>query len=65
MSKHYTEKISITWTAEDVRACAKNRLNKRLTRQQVSDVLNELKAGHNASAGINWDVIESTILCIL
>jgi hypothetical protein len=52
----FTKKISISWEIDDVQS-----VNPHLTEQQASEVLDFLVKNHDASIGINWDVIESTI----
>ena len=46
------KKITITWCSDDVLA-----VDPTLTPKQVSDVLSLMKHKHDASIGINWDVI--------
>lgn len=49
------DSISITWHVDDV-------LQQRpdLTREQARQVLRELDRDHDATVGINWDVIDCT-----
>lgn len=51
-----TRKISITWYIDDVLAVRPD-----LTKSQASDVLQYLKDNHDATMGINWDVIDTVI----
>jgi hypothetical protein len=51
-----TKQISIKWHIDDVLSVRPN-----LTKSQASDVLETLKANHDANIGINWEVIE--IVC--
>ena len=48
--------ISITWHIDDVLE-----LDDTLTKSQARQVLYLLKHNHDASVGINWDVILETI----
>lgn len=47
------EEISIKWHIDDVLS-----VKPHLTKQQASQVLERLKRGHDASIGINWEVID-------
>ena len=46
--------ISITWSIDDVLSVRPN-----LSKEQASSVLMHLKKHHDATVGINWDVIEA------
>ena len=46
--------ISITWSIDDVLSVRPN-----LSSEQASGVLMHLKKHHDATVGINWDVIEA------
>ena len=48
--------ISIVWCADDVRQQAKD-MDVELTERQVSDVLSLMQDKHDATIGMNWDVI--------
>lgn len=48
------ERISITWYVEDILLKCPV-----LNRKEAIEVLRALKCTHDASIGINWDVIES------
>jgi len=50
------KQISITWTDEDVLQRAEE-MGVSLTREEISDVLSVMEADHDATIGINWDVI--------
>ncbi|CEG59308.1 hypothetical protein [Legionella fallonii] len=52
-TNNLTQEISIVWSIEDV-------LDVRplLSKEQASIVLQHLKKNHDATIGINWDVIE-------
>lgn len=47
--------IGIVWSIDDVLSVRPN-----LSKEQASDVLIHLKNHHDATVGINWDVIEAT-----
>ncbi len=60
-----TTEISIKWYAKDIQECAKgfdNSLEDVLTPEECSKVLDYLKYGHDATIGINWDVIDDAII---
>lgn len=44
--------ITITWSIEDVQSVRQD-----LTDEQASEVLLAVKRGHDATIGINWDVL--------
>ena len=46
--------ISITWNNSDVLFVRED-----LTQQQASEVLEEVLRRHDASIGVNWDIIEA------
>jgi riboflavin biosynthesis pyrimidine reductase len=49
------EEIAIIWSVDDVmQEC------RWLTKDQALEVLHNLKANHDATIGINWDVIRDT-----
>jgi hypothetical protein len=48
--------ISIKWSTEDVLWQAEQ-MDLKLTEDQADDILDTLEARHDASVGINWDVI--------
>ena len=50
------KKISIIWCSEDVLA-----VDPSLKPKQVREVLRLMKRRHDASVGINWDVIQCHI----
>lgn len=50
------KKITITWCADDVLA-----VDPSLKPKQVREVLRLMKRRHDASVGINWDVIQCHI----
>lgn len=51
-----TSKISITWGILDVLG-----QDPTLTPTEASEILERLKRYHDATVGINWDVIDQTI----
>lgn len=56
-----TKIIAIRWQADDVKMQAKDRFNLDLTDEQAGKVLDMLKRTHDASIGINWEVITYAI----
>ena len=48
--------IDIRWCIEDVLQCAKDN-HIKLTKKEASAVLEYLEHKHDATIGINWDVI--------
>ena len=58
--KEVKDRISITWCLEDVLSCAVNN-GVKITKNQAREVLSYLKHKHDASIGINWDVIQAII----
>lgn len=52
--------ISIEWSLEDIYYQAKND-EVEITEEQASNILEDLKKHHDATIGINWDVISSYI----
>lgn len=52
--------ISISWSAEDVESRAKT-LGVKLSDADIDDVLSLMESKHDASIGINWDVIDEWI----
>lgn len=49
------DEITITWHTDDVLSVRPD-----LTKDQALDVLLECKSRHDASVGINWEVIDIT-----
>tara|TARA_R100000353_G_scaffold100818_2_gene73144 strand:+ start:370 stop:672 length:303 start_codon:yes stop_codon:yes gene_type:complete len=63
-----TTEISIKWCDEDIQQCARgwdDSLEDILTAEECSEVLDYLKYNHDATVGINWDVIDNAISAIL
>jgi len=52
--KRMVTEISITWSIDDVLS-----VRPSLSKEQASSVLMHLKKHHDATVGINWDVIEA------
>ncbi len=50
------KKITITWTIDDVFSVAKEK-GINIIEQQAIEILQNIKSQHDASIGINWDVI--------
>lgn len=48
--------INIIWCVEDIK-----NIDDTLTQNQCREILDMLKRTHDASIGINWEVIESAI----
>lgn len=51
------ESISITWHIDDVLST-----DGSLTREEAMNILLDIKNNHDASIGVNWDVIEQYII---
>lgn len=47
-----------SWNVEDVYACAKDRFNIEISEECAIAVLDNIGRSHDATIGINWDVIE-------
>lgn len=56
MAEQLPAEISVTWCVEDVLATSES-----LTDHQARLVLQQLEKKHDATIGINWEVIEYTI----
>ena len=56
MSEHKT--LTIEWSTEDIISQAHHSLGVDLDIDQASEILEEVIDDHDASVGINWDVIE-------
>jgi len=52
--------ISVTWHIDDVQAVA-NDMGIEMNNDTAREILAMVKHYHDASIGINWDVIEATI----
>jgi hypothetical protein len=57
MRRNMTTEISIKWYADDLVHRAKER-KISLSKEQASDILELLKKNHDASIGINWEVVD-------
>jgi len=51
-----TDYIDIRWHVEDIEMCAEDN-EIEITREQALEALLNLKHNHDATVGINWDVI--------
>jgi len=56
IQKHWNETIAINWNVEDVLSCAKENYID-ITNEQALEVLQSVFENHDASVGVNWDVI--------
>ena len=52
--------VAPLWVADDV-LCIANEREITLTEEQVEYIMDEMERHHDASIGINWDVIDGTI----
>ncbi len=48
------DEIAITWHIDDVKE-----VRPHLTDAQAREVLQQVKHGHDASIGVNWDVLKT------
>lgn len=60
MQKEWLDKMAVSWGAEDIQSVARNK-GFSLTSEQIGEVLDHLLHKHDASIGINWDVIDATL----
>lgn len=56
-NKGNTIEIHVSWHIEDVLTYARDN-GYKITRKQASDVLDDMLNNHDATIGINWDVID-------
>jgi len=56
--------LVILWSKEDIRYLANDR-EYDLTEEEIDEVFGFLENGHDATIGINWDVIDTTIDCVI
>jgi len=56
MSKDY-KTITITWHIDDVFCRAKEK-GINITEEQAIEILQNIKHNHDATIGVNWDVID-------
>ena len=54
--KLFNDRLYITWSVEDIKE-----MKPELTEEQCKEVLSYLGRQHDASIGINWEVINTTI----
>ena len=52
----WIDKIALTWTIDDVR-CAIHEDGRKITKDQARNVLDRVLHKHDASIGVNWDVL--------
>ena len=64
-SSSTTERASISWCIEDIEEVAQNSFNATISDENAQTVLKFLVATHDASVGINWEVIYSAIQLLL
>ena len=60
LQTHYkpeVEVVNIFWNEEDVAGAATD-IGKELTKAETDEVIDRLTKYHDASIGINWDVIQ-------
>lgn len=60
INKVWEDRIAITWSTEDVISCAKEK-GKRISKEKAREILAEVLHRHDASIGVNWDVINCYI----
>ena len=52
-----TRQIAIIWDIDDIFCRAKEK-HIGITKQQALEILHKMKHNHDATIGINWDVID-------
>ena len=55
------DSFTIKWCIEDIKVSLKDRnkeLNPPLTDEDCREILNNMKSNHDATIGINWEVID-------
>ena len=57
ISEYWKDKIALTWSVDDVIGLNDN----KLTREQAIGILDNILSHHDASIGVNWDVIQCHI----
>lgn len=55
-NKNLPDEISITWHIEDVKS-----LDESLTDQDAKEILQYVNRRHDATIGVNWDMIQSCV----
>lgn len=62
ITQHYdsTDRIALIWGIDDVKFQA-DELGIELSDQQAFDILHDINRKHDASIGVNWDVIKCYI----
>ena len=61
LEAEWKDKIADIWHLDDIIHSAKETHEIELTREQAENVLESLDRSHDASIGINWDVIDAHI----
>ena len=56
MAEQLPDTISITWHIDDIKC-----QDATITDDQARKILQELDNGHDATVGINWEVIDTAI----
>ncbi len=57
LSKYWQDSIAVTWTIDDVIDHAKELGKSKVTKKQAREVLAYVMKKHDATVGINWDMI--------
>jgi hypothetical protein len=55
---YWANRIAIVWGVEDIVDRAKD-LGKRISKSKALEILNKVHHNHDATLGINWDVIDT------
>lgn len=58
LEKYWANRIAIVWGVEDIVDRAKD-LGKRISKNKAHEILEEIHHHHDATLGINWDVIDT------
>jgi hypothetical protein len=59
-NKVWSDKIALVWGVEDVIEQAKSQ-GKRVSKERAREVLQTILHHHDASIGVNWDVISASL----
>lgn len=57
---YWTDQVAIVWTIKDIMDIAK-KMNKKISKRTARLILNEIFHKHDASLGVNWNIIEIAI----
>ena len=60
LRKYWQNHIALVWDIWDIHRKAEE-MGVELTDEQAQDILDTIYADHDASVGVNWDVIETNI----